>query len=355
MVSAKDDDSVKNGSVAEAKSSTDWHDLVKLAETAERYDDMTEFMGQFVKQQKQLNTKDRTLLSAAFKSHIGQRRSAWRTLSALEQKYVTASEKATDKNDEAKVVTKDNEEAATTDKAAERAAQLAISVNVSRALRMEVEQEIEKIGEQVIELLDRHLIPNATCSAVDAESTEDKAADENAEPTSKSSKQLNDAEVFYWKMKGDYHRYLCEFACGDRRKKTADQALSAYKKANELAKELPIMNAVRLGLALNYSVFFYEILQLPEEAITLAKKTFDEAIELIEAADDSENNREFADCQMILQLLYDNLRLWRSEANGGVEDSTNGDMSDISPLKTGNGKDVSAGEYEIEAVNDSQN
>lgn len=79
--------------------------------------------------------------------------------------------------------------------------------------------------------------------------------------------------------KGDYHRYLAEFAIGDRRKDSADKSLEAYKAASEVAStELPPTHPIRLGLALNFSVFYYEILNAPDQACHLAKQAFDEAI-----------------------------------------------------------------------------
>lgn len=79
--------------------------------------------------------------------------------------------------------------------------------------------------------------------------------------------------------KGDYHRYLAEFAIGDKRKDSADQSLEAYKAATEVAQtELPPTHPIRLGLALNFSVFYYEILNAPDQACHLAKQAFDDAI-----------------------------------------------------------------------------
>ena len=79
--------------------------------------------------------------------------------------------------------------------------------------------------------------------------------------------------------KGDYHRYLAEFAAGDKRKESADKSLEAYKAATEVATtDLAPTHPIRLGLALNFSVFYYEILNSPDQACHLAKQAFDDAI-----------------------------------------------------------------------------
>ena len=73
-------------------------------------------------------------------------------------------------------------------------------------------------------------------------------------------------------MKGDYHRYLAEFATGNDRKEAAENSLVAYKAASDIAMtELPPTHPIRLGLALNFSVFYYEILNSPDRACRLAK------------------------------------------------------------------------------------
>lgn len=61
--------------------------------------------------------------------------------------------------------------------------------------------------------------------------------------------------------KGDYCRYQAEFATGNARKEAAEESLLAYKTASDTAViELPPTHPIRLGLALNFSVFYYEIL-----------------------------------------------------------------------------------------------
>ena len=46
----------------------------------------------------------------------------------------------------------------------------------------------------------------------------------------------------------------------------------AYQKASAASKEhLPSTHPIRLGLALNFSVFYYEIAEKPEKACEFAK------------------------------------------------------------------------------------
>lgn len=66
---------------------------------------------------------------------------------------------------------------------------------------------------------------------------------------------------------------------GERRKASADASLEAYKNATEVAQtDLAPTHPIRLGLALNFSVFYYEILNSPDQACHLAKLAFDDAI-----------------------------------------------------------------------------
>ena len=112
--------------------------------------------------------------------------------------------------------------------------------------------------------------------------------------------------------KGDYHRYLAEFTTGDEKAKAADDALTAYKAASDLALPddgLPTTHPIRLGMALNFSVFYYEILNDKDKAVKLAKSAFDEAVSEL----DSLSEESYKDSTLIMQLLRDNLTLWTSD------------------------------------------
>merc|ERR1712225_35431 len=228
--------------------------MAKLSEQAERYDEMVEAMKKVATTDVELTVEERNLLSVAYKNVIGARRASWRIISSIEQKEES----------------KGNEE----------------HVERIRAYRARVEAELQKICADILDILDHHLIPSST---------------------------TGESRVFYYKMKGDYHRYLAEFATGSGRKAAAENSLIAYKAASDIAlTELPPTHPIRLGLALNFSVFYYEILNSPDRACQLAKQAFDDAI----AELDTLSEESYKDSTLIMQLLRDNLTLWTSDMQG---------------------------------------
>ncbi|KAK4802260.1 hypothetical protein SAY86_000463 [Trapa natans] len=213
--------------------------------------EMVEAMKKLAKLDVELTVEERNLLSVGYKNVIGARRASWRILSSIEQKEGS----------------KGNEH----------------HVKKIRDYRRRVEDELTMICNDILSIIDNHLIPSSSAG----EST-----------------------VFFYKMKGDYYRYLAEFKASDERKEIADQSLKAYEAATTTASsDLAPTHPIRLGLALNFSVFYYEILNSPERACHLAKQAFDEAI----AELDSLNEESYKDSTLIMQLLRDNLTLWTSD------------------------------------------
>jgi hypothetical protein len=138
--------------------------------------------------------------------------------------------------------------------------------------------ELQRICQELLEVLEKHLLP------------EDKTAE---------------GQVFYWKMAGDYWRYLAEFATGEDRRAKAEQAKHKYEKASTTAESqgLPPTNPIRLGLALNYSVFYYEILNMPQDACTLAKTAFDDAISELDSLQEEQYKLKMQELEDVAQLL----------------------------------------------------
>merc|ERR1712151_92157 len=114
----------------------------------------------------------------------------------------------------------------------------------------------------------------------------------------------------YQKMKADYFRYIAEFTEKDAKSKAAESARAAYADAAAVAeKDLAVTHPIRLGLALNYSVFMYEVQGKPEEACKMARTAFEDAI----AELDNVSEESYKDSTLIMQLLRDNLTLWTSD------------------------------------------
>ncbi|XP_048746757.1 14-3-3 protein epsilon-like isoform X1 [Ostrea edulis] len=236
----------------------------KLAEQAERYDEMVDAMKKVAISGMELSVEERNLLSVAFKNVIGARRASWRIMTSIEQK----TESKDDSNKQSQV----------------------------KNYRSQIENELKDICKDVLDILDNNLISSAT---------------------------TGESKVFYFKMKGDYHRYLAEFATGQDRKEAAEASLVAYKAASDIAMaDLPPTHPIRLGLALNFSVFYYEILNSPDRACRLAKAAFDDAI----AELDSLSEESYKDSTLIMQLLRDNLTLWTSDMQGEDSEQRSGEQ-----------------------------
>ena len=88
-------------------------------------------------------------------------------------------------------------------------------------------------------------------------------------------------------------------------------AQDSYREAVNESDKLKSTHPIRLGLALNYSVFYYEILNSPDIACKFAKKAFDNAIADLDTLEED----EYRDSATIMQLLRDNLTLWTSDLN----------------------------------------
>ncbi|KAL8506410.1 hypothetical protein ACS0TY_017332 [Phlomoides rotata] len=226
----------------------------KLAEHAKRYDDMVEAMKKVAKTVGELTADERNLLSVGYKKVIEPRIACCRKLSSI------ALEPSVD----------------------------AASTNQVIEYWEKVETEITDICADILSIIDEHLIPS--CKPGDPTST-----------------------VFYLKMKGDYFKYLAEFRTGMDRSEASDESLKAYEDAMKIAREeLPPTHPIRLGLALNYSVFCYEISFSPERAMEITEEAYDEAYPGLGRL----NEEEYKDSNKILQLLKDNYTLWNAEISG---------------------------------------
>jgi len=118
-------------------------------------------------------------------------------------------------------------------------------------------------------------------------------------------------------MIGDYCRYITENAKGERLEKCKQQALTSYTQAQAICeKDLGACDAIRLGLALNFSVFHYEVMSDVKKACQLGEKALQDALDKLDDCDED----TFRDAQSIIELLKENISLWKDEEGGQVDD-----------------------------------
>ncbi|EHH26286.1 hypothetical protein EGK_16210 [Macaca mulatta] len=235
-------------------------ELIQKAKLPKCYDDMATCIKAITKQGTKLSKEECHLLSVAYKNVVGDCRFACRVISSIKQRTDTSDKK----------------------------------LQLIKDYWQKVESELRSICTTALELLDKYLIANATSP---------------------------ETGVFYLKMKGGYFQYLAEVACGENQKQMTDNFQGAYQEAFDISKkEIQSTHPICLGLAVNFSVFYYEIHNHPELACTLAKMAFDEAI----AELDTLNEHSYKDSTLIMQLLRDNLTLWTSDSEREECDAAEG-------------------------------
>lgn len=222
--------------------------MARVADQAERYEDMVEFLKEVITaKEEDLNTEERNLLSVGFKNLISGARGAWRTVGAIEQN----------------------------EKYAEYSSDCA---NYKKKIGSELEQQCKK----VIDIVKQNSLAKA---------------------------KEDEAKTFYLKMIGDYYRYIAENASGELLTEATEGALEYYEQSNVASKELEPYNSTKLGLALNYSVFYYEVKNDIPKACSLAE----EALESAKKNIDNMDNEDARDALSIVELLKENLSLWKEE------------------------------------------
>ncbi|XP_047149311.1 14-3-3 protein 9-like [Vigna umbellata] len=177
---------------------------------------MVDAMKKVAKLDIELSVEERNLFSVGYKNVVRSQRDSWMILSSIEQKEES----------------KGNE----------------LNVKCIRDYRHKVVLELSNIYSDIMIMLDEHLIP---------------------------STNIAESMVFYYRMKGDYYWYLAEFKAGNEKNEVAEQSLKAYQTtATTVESELQPTHPIRLGLPLNFSMFYYEIMNSPERACHLAKQAF---------------------------------------------------------------------------------
>lgn len=232
--------------------------MARVADQSERYEDMVDFLKQIIEDASEDVSMDvKNLLSVGFKNLISAQRSAYKTVQAIEQnkKYAEYSSNCAE-------------------------------------YKAKISKELESNCQKVINIVKDKCFPKAS---------------------------EDEAKVFYLKMIADYYRYTAETATGDKLKEVTANAKTYYEKATDAAKPLKPYNSNKLGLALNFSVFHYELQNDSAKACQIAEEALNGARDEI----DNMDNDEAKDALSIIELLKENLDLWKEEEggeDGGVED-----------------------------------
>ena len=121
----------------------------------------------------------------------------------------------------------------------------------------------------------------------------------------------DESKVFYLKMKADYYRYMTEYAEEEAKRKIVVKSQKAYDEAFELSKKIPIFSYTRLGLILNFAVFYHETLNEHKKAIEFSGEAIKDA-ELGMAGID-ENEEENLETVKAYKALKDRYERWKSE------------------------------------------
>ena len=127
----------------------------------------------------------------------------------------------------------------------------------------------------------------------------------------------DETKAFFYKMIGDYYRYVAECADATKIEMVKNGALENYQLAQSCTGTLNSCNPITLGLALNFSVFHYEVMNNHKTACELGEAALTDALEKIDDVDEE----TFRDAKSIIELLKENLSLWKEEEEqNAVED-----------------------------------
>jgi 14-3-3 protein epsilon len=236
----------------------------QLAEEAKRFDSMVSTMNAIVlmKKGEPLNREERRLLCSAWRNVTVRLRKAFKVI----QNQMNKTEIKTDD----------------------------MLPDILDMYLKETRERLNGLCKDVLKMLERYLLPSV----------------EN-----KSTPYVNESRTLYLKIKADYLRYLASFCQDDEKKSYTEVALKAYQEAMNASQKLEVTNVVRLEVALNFSVFYYNIMNSPSMAIEVAKEAYDLAVAKVEAVDEKD---EFRDTIEMMKLLRDNLTSWASTDTSAI-------------------------------------
>jgi hypothetical protein len=123
--------------------------------------------------------------------------------------------------------------------------------------------------------------------------------------------KTNEGKTFFLKVKADHSRYMAEISHGSELKLHRQMAFKFYKEAFENSLMLNPLDTLRLGISLNYSVFFYEVLNNSIKSLGISTFTLNEAMKEMKSFNDEQiQDEKLKDSLDIIKLIKDNIYEW---------------------------------------------
>lgn len=255
LLNDDDNDNEEEIGDAELEEREKFYYLAKLNLKAEHYPQMLDYIEKVITMNPVLSQEERKFFNTAFKTTIAPKRNSWFTVNTLERK-----------EDDIKIK------------------------ECHREIKGHIEQEIKEICKKIDNLINKYLIP---------------------------SSPNNENKAYYFTLKGDYIRYLCEITKGEELNKLIEEANKCYEKAHDHCKYINILNSTKLSFALNYAVFLYEIKKSKQKAINFSKSIYEEAVNRIESKKETCDIEKTIpkDSLFIIQLIKENFIFWTGESS----------------------------------------
>lgn len=224
--------------------------MAKSANKVQRYADMLDWMKKIGTLDQSLSTEERNLLHIAYKKCISAKRDALKLIIPIKLKEET----------------KPNPK-----------------LQVIKEVKDSIEEELTKLCADAVNFTEQLI----------------------------ASKKLDkESEVFFSKMKGDFHRYVLEFIQNESARASHIKELNkAYKNALEIAENLKATHPLRLNVSLNYAIYFFEIEKKTQDACNLAMTAFEQATQEMAYIDEG----TYQDTMKVMQLIRDNVSTWTND------------------------------------------
>ena len=224
--------------------------LARISEKTGNYEEAIKYIEKILSVKKNdLTKEEKNILQAAYKHLFSELRSSWRTLCNV------LDRESRQKNCNIRELVEN--------------------------LKNEIEIEMNKIYNKILQLIDENLLNRVS----------------NIE-----------SKIFYLKLKGDYNRYMIEYLKDENLKKEKiDIILNSYNEGLELSKKLSFTNEIKLGLILNFGVFYNDNLNDPKNALNITSDIYEGLIKEIDNLDD----KQYKIINNIANLLKENIDNWK--------------------------------------------